>query len=180
MQGVPKGVSFSEQIRQIYKTHNPAKLKDVPTILKKYKGREKLLMKKLMKKYMSFVTQSGTRAKSTEKSRRQARRSRQNRMQGMPPPSESKELLNMEDIYHELLIELYSYINRSKLENRTFIPLLLKKYEKKEDMLIEAVLQKHWTQSLVPLEVWRRIGDRRKYWNSVFLSIEKLLCQSEP
>ena len=101
-----------------------------------------------MKKYMSFVTQSGVRAKSTEKSRQQARRSRNNRMSGMPPPSDSKEILHMGDIYTELLIELYSFIDKTKLDNRTFIPLLLQKYEKREDVLIEAVLQKHWTQSL--------------------------------
>ena len=147
--GRPKGISFPEQIRQIYKTHAPKKLKEVPRILEKYKGREKLLMQKVMKKYMPFVAQSGTRRKSTAKSRQQARRARGNNMKGMPDPSESREVLNMEDTYTALLFELYTYIDKERLDtNTTFIPLMLKKYEKREDVLIEAILQKYFTDSL--------------------------------
>jgi hypothetical protein len=144
----PKGITLKEQLRQIYKAHNPSKLKDIPKMLDKYKGREKLLMQKVMKKYMPFVKKSGERRESTERSRQQARRARSNKMPGMPPPSDSKEILDLSDTYVALLFELYSFVDKDKLENRTFIPLLLKKYEKSEDVLVEAILQKYFTESL--------------------------------
>eukprot|EP00505_MAST-04D_sp_SCG-Rhode-Island_P006937 Stramenopile-MAST_4_protein_6937 len=117
-------------------------------MLDKCRGRERLLMQKVMKKYMPFVKKSGERRESTERSRQQARRARSNKMPGMPPPSDSKEILDLSDTYVALLFELYSFVDKDKLENRTFIPLLLKKYEKSEDVLVEAILQKYFTESL--------------------------------
>ena len=44
---------FEREVYKIYSEHNPAKLDDVPTILKKWVGRESTLLSNLRKKYVS-------------------------------------------------------------------------------------------------------------------------------
>jgi hypothetical protein len=48
---IPSASSVSDQVEAFYRTHNPAKLKDVPYILQKYAGREDDLLAKLKYQY---------------------------------------------------------------------------------------------------------------------------------
>mmetsp|Transcript_15288 Transcript_15288/g.41060 ORF Transcript_15288/g.41060 Transcript_15288/m.41060 type:complete len:133 (-) Transcript_15288:599-997(-) len=44
-------VDHEAKLRRFYENHNPEKVKDVPSVLRKYKGREEVLYQKLSAKY---------------------------------------------------------------------------------------------------------------------------------
>lgn len=50
---------YAADVLAFYERHNPSKIPDIPSILRKYEGREELLLQKLDKKYASSAPSSG-------------------------------------------------------------------------------------------------------------------------